>query len=101
MYNDIAYLCAEEIRTDEYMNQIPELKERMVFVQKKSVTASEFYRAATADFHPSRILRLADRYDYGGEKIVKFEGTTFDVIRTYESAEAIELVLEERIGSQG
>lgn len=100
MYDDIAYLCTEEIKMDGYLNQTVELKTREVFVKRKSVTSSEFYRAATADFKPSRVLKLADRYDYAGEKIVKYDGILFNVIRAYETGTGIELVLEERIGTR-
>lgn len=101
MFNDIAYLCREVIRQDEYMNEISELEKREVFVQAKSIGSREFYQAATTDFHPVLTLVLADYYDYQDEKIVIYEGRPFDIIRTYRKGTRLELTLQERIGGIG
>lgn len=100
MFNDIAYLCKETITQDEYLNEKQSFQEREVFVQARSVGALEFYRAATTDFHPDITLVLADVYDYDGEKIVRYDGKLYDVIRTYERRNRLELTLQERMGRQ-
>jgi len=101
MFNDIAYLCKEQIRLDEYMNETVELVEREVFVQPKSIGLREFYQAATTDFHPEIALKMADYYDYQDEKVVRYEGKYFDVIRTYRKGTGLELTLQERIARKG
>ena len=98
MFNDIAYLCAETVTQDEYLNEKKELTPREVFVQTRSIGTSEFYAAATTDFHPDITLVLADYYDYEGEKVVYYNGKFFDVIRTYKKSNRLEIVLQERIG---
>lgn len=97
MFNDIACLCAETVTQDKYLNEKKTITPREVFVKPKSISSSEFYRAATTDFHPDITLVLADDYDYDGEKIVYYDGRFFDVIRTHENRNRMELVLQERI----
>lgn len=98
MFNDIAYLCKETITQDEYLNEIPELQGREVFVRAKSIGSREFYQAATTDYHPTVTLVLADYYDYDGESVVRYDEKLFDVIRTYRQGNRLELTLQERIG---
>lgn len=97
MFNDIAYLCTETITQDEYLNEISSLEERMVFVQPRSIGSAEFYRAATTDFKPAVTLVLADYYDYNGEPIVRYRDELFDIIRTYQRNDRLELVLQKRM----
>ena len=98
MFNDVAYLCKETITQDEYLNEKHKLTHREVFVQPKSIGASEFYQAATTSYHPDITLVLADYYDYEDEPIVHYDGKMFDVIRTYQKQNRLELVLQERMG---
>lgn len=98
MFNEIAYLCKEIITQDDYLNEKHTLQTREVFVKPKSIGSAEFYRAATTDMHPDVSLVLPDYYDYEGEKIVHYDGKLFDVIRTYQKENRLELVLQERIG---
>ena len=97
MFNDIAYLCTETITQDEYLNEISSFEERMVFVQPRSIGSAEFYRAATTDFKPAITLVLADYYDYNGEPIVRYRDELFDIIRTYQRNDRLELVLQKRL----
>lgn len=98
MFDEIAYLCSSVITQDEYLNEKEVFREREVFVEPRSVGTSEFYRAATTDFHPDIKLVLADYYDYEGEKVVRYDGKLYDVIRTYERYNRLELTLQERMG---
>ena len=47
------------------------------------------------DLRPTLIFRLRDYAEYGGEKIIKFEGKRYRVVRTYIDSVAIELTVEE------
>ena len=97
MFNDIAYLCTETVQQDEYLNEESVYEKKMVFVQPRSIGASEFYRAATTDFKPALTLVLADYYDYSDEPIVEYEEQLFDVIRTFRKKNRLELVLQKRM----
>lgn len=68
---------------------------REVYVNKKSATRSEFYKArATGD---EIVLVLEVRgVDYREERRVEFEGKPFDVVRAYSpSGEIVELNCKE------
>lgn len=55
---------------------------RTVFVDKASVTRSEFYAAKQAGDAITLVLRIRGA-DYKGETMVNFQGKTYDVVRTY------------------
>ena len=100
MYDNTAQLMHETGRIyDAYANEYITYEPREVFVYVRSVYNSEFYRAAQIGLHPSITLTLANRYDYDNEKIVIFDGVTYDVIRADWNAQRdkISLVLEERL----
>lgn len=99
MYDNIAYLIKDGARTyDTYLNEHIAQTRRMVYVQPKSVYNSEFYNASILGIHPSITLTLTNREDYEGEKLVEFEGKTYEVIRADWKAQrdSITLVLEEK-----
>lgn len=99
MYDNIAYLLKYGEKTyDAYLNENISTTRRMVYVQPRSVYNSEFYNAQIIGLHPSITLTLANREDYEGEKLVEFEGKTYNVIRADWKAQrdSITLVLEEQ-----
>jgi SPP1 family predicted phage head-tail adaptor len=101
MYDDVAILKAYGAETfDEYGNQSHTITERKVYVEPRGVYSSEFYNAAQVGLKPSITLRLTNRADYNGEKIVEYAGTEYDVIRADWNAQRdrIDLVCEERVG---
>lgn len=105
MYDDVAVLIGTEGPPiyDEYGNEIVEPTENKVFVQPRSVYRSEFYAAAATGLHPSITFDMASRADYHGEKIVKWHGKNYTVIRAdwIAQRDRISLICEERIGNNG
>lgn len=100
MYDNVATLMSEPIPTyDSYGNEELAYTETEVFVYPRGVYSSEFYSAAQAGLQPSVTLELANRADYNGEKLVKFEGELFNVIRVDWTAQRdkVSLVCEKRI----
>lgn len=100
MYDSVATLISYgESTFDSYGNEIIETIEQDVFVQPRSVYQSEFYNAAQNGLKPSVTLRIANRYDYAEQKVLRFEGKIYDVIRADWNAQrdAISLICEERI----
>lgn len=100
MYDGIAILKAYgEPTYDGYGNEIiPEI-DTTVFVQPRGVYQSEFYNAAQLGLKPSITLYMTNRADYGGQKVLEYEGKEYSVIRVDWSAQrdGISLVCEERI----
>lgn len=79
---------------DEISNQIPIEERETILCDKKSVSRSEFYNAATNGLKPV-IVFVVHAYEYNGEELVEFEGGRYKIIRTYStSTEEIELTCE-------
>lgn len=100
MYDSIATLKAYGTPTfDQYGNEIQTITETEVFVQPRGVYQSEFYNAAQAGLHPSVTLYMTNREDYHGEKVLDFEGKSYNVIRVDWTAQrdGISLICEERV----
>ena len=101
MYDSIATLKGEPTVTyDTYGNEVIVYQDREVYVTPRGVYQSEFYNAAQAGLHPSLTLEMANRADYKGEKLVKFEGIIYDIIRVDWTAQRdkIALICQERVG---
>lgn len=99
MYEDMATLVKYgESTFDEYGNETVETEERDVYVMPRGVYQSEYYNAAQVGLKPSITFELTMRDDYEGEKVVIYDGRTFDVIRVDWNAQRdkLSLVCEER-----
>lgn len=100
MYDGVAYLMQANTPTyDSEGNEIITYTERMVYVMPRSVYSSEFYAAAEAGLHPSITFELTNRADYANERLIKWNGQIYNVIRTdwVGQRDAIRLICEERI----
>lgn len=98
MWKDICY-PGVILETENALGEILEsiTYPSYVFCDKRFVTRTEFYQAATTDYKPEIILKLKIA-DYAGQKYVKFNNEVYTVIRTYEaSSEDIEITLESGI----
>ena len=101
MYDSIATLKGEPTVTyDTYGNEVITYLDNQVYVMPRGVYNAEFYNAAQAGLHPSITFVLANRADYHGEKLIEWEGKSYNVIRTDWTAQRdkISLICEERIG---
>lgn len=67
---------------------------RDVFCGLRSVTCSEFYQAASSYFNPELVFVLTDYLDYNGERLVKYAGEHYSVIRTYRKGQELEIVVQ-------
>lgn len=109
--DDVITLVKEKIiGHDKYGNEIIEKTTRELMCQAYGVTRSEFYAAATNDLHPEWTIRLSDFADYEGEKLAKFHGVFYSIIRVFRDSgsfhkgtglepNGIELILERRVGN--
>lgn len=102
MYDSIATLKGEPTTTyDEYGNEVITYQGTEVFVMPRGVYSAEFYNAAQAGLHPTITFVLANREDYNGERLIEFEGKSYNVIRTDWTAQRdkISLICEERVNN--
>ena len=90
---DVIYLIAETPEAHGIFSP-PAESERMVFCEVNSVSRYEFWRAKENGVTPTYVFRLSDRLEYQGEKIVKYNGDRYRVVRTYGDGYAIELTVE-------
>lgn len=100
MYDGVATLITYGQPTyDAYGNEIQTVQTTTVFVQPRSVYASEYYNAAQMGIKPSLTLYLANRADYDGQKLLEYEGREYSVIRVDWKAQrdGISLICEERV----
>ena len=100
MYDSIATLKgAPTVTYDTYGNEVITYQDNQVYVMPRGVYNAEFYNAAQAGLHPSITFVLTNRADYHGEKLIEWEGKSYNVIRTDWTAQRdqISLVCEERV----
>lgn len=97
--DDVCILIKETVTPDEIGNQLTGKDQRQVYCRTRSLTRSEWYGASQAGLNPSLVIILSNSMDYEGEKIVKFHGELYSVLRTYQgTGDAIELTLEPKVG---
>lgn len=98
-YDHELTLIGQTMGQDEIGNQIPVETETTILCGLKSVGRAEFYDAAATGLRPELVF-VIHGYEYNGERIVKFEGVRYNVIRTYQvDFEEMELVCERVVGS--
>lgn len=85
---------------DAIGNKIPIAPvETTILCDRKSATRGEYYQAAAAGLKPEEVF-VAHAYEYGGQKLVRFDGILYSVIRTYQvGIEEIELTCERKGGN--
>ena len=77
------------------------LEAKCVYCQVDSVTRNEFFEGGRNGLNPEfRVMMF--RYDYNGEKLLRYDGRTYAVYRTYWNRDdTIELYVERQGGSNG
>lgn len=75
---------------------------REVFCEVQSITRAEFSSAGRNGLNPSYVFSVFIG-DYHGERIVRYDGDTYSVYRTYRRADDdyIELYVERKGGTNG
>ena len=93
MFDKVAYFVKTTEELDQYGDTIITRSEREVYVDEISIGQSEFYQAHAVGLKPEIKLKLADREDYQGEKIVKYEEREYPILRTYKDGTRLEITL--------
>jgi SPP1 family predicted phage head-tail adaptor len=77
------------------------LTERQVFCNVSSVTASEFFEGGRNGLNPEYRMTMFNG-DYQGETMLKFNGRTYAIYRTYlDRNDNLELYVERKGGTNG
>lgn len=92
-------MIGETVDPDAIGNQRPVETRTTILCSVKSAGRNDFYSGAAAGLRPEYVFTV-HAYEYGGERIVEFEGKRYRVIRTYQTGiEEIELTVERVIGN--
>ncbi|PHV71909.1 hypothetical protein CS063_00050 [Sporanaerobium hydrogeniformans] len=65
---------------------------RKVFIIKKEISQNEFYKAHSEGFKIALKFEM-NAFEYENEMKVKYEGITYNVIRTFKNNELIEITV--------
>ena len=68
---------------------------RTVYCTVQSVSRSEFYNALNAGVQPEYVFKLSLADDYQDERVARYKGQKFRIIRTYRTSDdGIEITCE-------
>lgn len=102
MFSHDVDLLSETIEQDEYGQEIVTLTETFVQANLVEVTRTEFYQAAATDLKPE-IAFDVHSFEYSGERLLRFEGCEYSVLRAYrhtkQGLDLTELTCERRVGN--
>lgn len=98
---EVIKLIAETTTLDEILQEVKTYTEREVYAQVRSISRSEWFDAGRNGLKPD-IAFIMKKYDYNGEKIVKWDGELYGVYRTFLGrGQRIELYCEKKGGIDG
>lgn len=73
---------------------------RKVYCQVESVSQSEWFEGGRNGLNPQYRMTMF-RYDYNGEEVLEYDGTSYFIYRTYIGKnDTIELYVEKRKGTE-
>lgn len=94
----VIYLVSNNTEQNQYGVWVDSPTERKVFAEVTSVGQSEWFEGGRNGLNPEFRMRMF-AYDYQGESLVKYNGTVYQIYRTYvDRNEIIELYVERRQG---
>lgn len=99
--NDVLKLFKTTYTPNKYGVPVPTNEEREVFCDRHSVTRSEFFNAGRNGLTPEYVFSVF-KGDYEGETVLKYNGLTYSIYRTYETDDDyIELYVSRKGGTNG
>lgn len=100
MYDHELVLIGETFERDQYGNQVPVETRNPILCKLMSVGRQEFYAAAQSGLKPELVF-VIHAYEYNGERKVEFEGSQYNVVRTYRTGfEEMELICQEVVANR-
>lgn len=94
-------LLAETTTKNDYGVRVTAYTERDVYAQLNSITRAEFYDAGRNGLNPEFMFSMFAG-DYQGERVVKYNGNTYAVYRTYfDRTDRVELYVQREGGTNG
>jgi len=99
-WGDVIKLIAENQIVNDLGDLITVRTKREVFANKKSIRQSEFYQAAAAGLKPEFYFDVRS-VEYEGEQELEYEGRIYEIIRTFDKGEYIELICQGTVNKHG
>ena len=95
-------LLESSIYTDDYGVQRQTFVSTEILARVASVTRSEFFNANRSGLNPEMMFTIFHG-DYGGQTLVRYEGKTYAVYRTYHEpgTDYLELYVQREGGANG
>lgn len=85
----------KENRTGHGVHEVVTDTARTVMCMVESVRRSEYYDASNAGYRPEFVFKLALAEDYQNERLLKYKGQKYRVVRTYRTDdEGIDITAE-------
>ena len=91
MYDHIIEFGHITYEKNDYGQEQESIEWKPVFADVMSVSRAEFYSAAMANMRPTCVFAIADIDDYNDERVIRFNGKTYDVVRTYRNQDSYRL----------
>lgn len=92
-WSDVLYLLKEITTENDMGDIITDIEKRMVYGDKKSIRQSEFYQAQATGLRPELAFEIRS-IEYDDEELIEYNEKTYQIIRTYDKGEFIELVCQ-------
>ena len=94
MRADVIDLITEQASAHGVHDAVTETA-RTVYCTVQSVSRSEYYNALNQGIQPEYVFKLALAEDYEGERVVRYKGLKYRVVRTYMTEDdGIEITCE-------
>jgi SPP1 family predicted phage head-tail adaptor len=99
LYRDVVdLLVLIDARDTDGFSTLVEKERSTVFANKKSIRGSEFYQASQNGITLELMFEIRS-CDYGGQRFLEFENKRYEIVRTYDKGETIELSCQAYVNS--
>lgn len=98
--NDVITLIAERRHTDKFGDAKIIEEKTTIYADVASVGYREFYEANALGLKPEIKFIIADYYDYDLQHIVEYNGTRYNVLRSYRVGQRLELTCTTEVNDE-
>lgn len=97
-WSNVLYLVTETNAKNDMGDNITTVDKWLCYCNKKSIRQSEFYQAQATGLKPELAFEVRS-IEYEKEEKLEFNGSDYNIIRTYDKGEIIELICEGVVNS--
>lgn len=95
----VAYLIQMKYEADKIGQNISSEEKREIYVLKRTLTRTEYFKAGQNRMNPE-IMLVTAAVNYSGENVIEYENMRYEIYRTYHKLDSdeIELYLRKQAG---